>query len=117
MSPDIAEIIFKILVVLSASGIIFWLIYMTIKDKSIYEFSKENQRFIVYNLLIFSGIFAIFDFTPADSSDLRKIDQYLEKAKKEKNQDLVLAIKKIKMQPKITMKDKKYIDKLVEKDI
>jgi hypothetical protein len=117
MSPYIAQIIIIISLVLSIIGILFWLTYITLKNKSPYDFSKENKIFFLYNLVICSTIFLIYDFTPVDSSDLKKIEQHLDLAKRENNKDLVTTIQEIKNQPIITIKDKKYIDKLMEKGI
>lgn len=110
-------IILITLIVLFWSGLLLWLTYLTIKNKSHYENSKENRRFIIFSLIMIGGIFIIYDYTPVDSSDLEKIEQYLEEAKRENNQDLLFTIQKIKMQPEITIKDKKYIEKLIEKGI
>lgn len=117
VSPDIAMIILITLIVLFSSGLLLWLTYITIKNKSHYENSKENRRFVVFSLIMMGGILLIDDYTPADSSDLEKIEQYLEAAKQENNQDLLFTIEKIKMQPEIAIKDRKYIEKLIEKGI
>lgn len=117
MSPYIAQIIIIISLVLSTIGILFWLTYITLKNKSPYDFSKENKIFFLYNLVVCSTIFLIYDFTPVDSSDLKKIEQHLDLAKRENNKDLVTTIQEIKNQPIITIKDKKYIDRLMEKGI
>ena len=117
MSPYIAHIIIIISLVLSIIGILFWLTYITLKNKSPYDFSKENKIFFLYNLVICSTILLIYDFTPVDSSDLKKIEQHLDLAKRENNKDLVTTIQEIKNKPIITIKDKKYIDKLMEKGI
>jgi len=44
MSPYIAQIILVISLVLSITGTLFWLTYITLKDKSPYDFSKENKK-------------------------------------------------------------------------
>lgn len=117
IQPAIAQIILIVLLVLSWGGIIFWLIYITIKGQSPYELTKENRRFMLYILLMMGAIVMIYDFTPADAQDLEKINQYLEQAKRENNQDLLFTIQNIKMQPQISIKDRKYIEKLIEKGI
>ncbi|MDM1762730.1 MULTISPECIES: hypothetical protein [unclassified Acinetobacter] len=117
IQPAIAQIILILLLVLSWGGIIFWLVYITIKGLSPYEVTKENRRFILFIFLMMSAILMIYDFTPADATDLEKINRYLEQAKQEHNQDLVLTIQQIKMQPQISIKDRKYIEKLIEKGI
>ncbi|MDM1759488.1 hypothetical protein HX129_01035 [Acinetobacter sp. 251-1] len=117
IQPAIAQIILIVLLVLSWGGIIFWLIYITIKGLSPYEVTKENRRFMLYILLMMGAIVMIYDFTPADAQDLEKINQYLEQAKRENNQDLLFTIQNIKMQPQISIKDRKYIEKLIEKGI
>lgn len=117
MSPDIAWITLLILLGLAWGGIIFWLIYISIKKLSPYTFCKENRYFCVYLMVIMGGMIAIYDFTPADSSDLKKIDQYLKQAQQEDNRDLLSTIQQIKAQPQISIKDRKYIEKLIDKGI
>lgn len=117
MQPDIAQKILIILLIFSWGGIIFWLVYITIKGLSPYEFSKENRRFFLYMGLMLGGVFAIFDFIPADSSDLAKIEQYREQAQQENNRNLLFTIKQIQAQPQIRIKDRKHIEKLIEKGI
>lgn len=117
MQPEIAQKILIILLIFSWGGIIFWLVYITIKGLSPHEFSKENRRFLLYIGLMMGGVFTIFDFTPADSSDLAKIEQYREQAQQENNQDLLFTIEQIQAQPQISIKDRKYIEKLIEKGI
>ena len=117
MPPNIAMIILISLLILFWSGIIYWLLYITIKNISPYRFSKENNRFLIFSVFISGSMIAIYDYTPAGPSDLERLDRHFEQAKRDQNNDLLFKIREVKKQKTISMREIKYIEKMIEKGI
>lgn len=117
MITHYAQIIFNSLWIFVGANLILWILAMIDKQQLRRPFAKGYRHYPLLNVLALGGIVAIYDFTPASASDLRKIDQYLLQAQQSYNYDLTYTIQDIKEKPHIRVADRKYIEKLIEKGI
>ena len=117
MITHYAQIIFNSLWIFVGANLILWILAMIDKQQLRCPFAKGYRHYLLLIVLALGGIVAIYDFTPASTSDLRKIDQYLLQAQQSYNYDLAYTIQDIKEKPHIRVADRKYIEKLIEKGI
>lgn len=69
-------------------------------------------------LFIFSTLaYLSYPFIPAMPWDYYKVESYLEQAKKDQNQDLIIAIENVQQANQMTVGDRIRIEKLREKGI